>query len=172
MNRQLLLLRHAKSSWDDPVLGDHDRPLAARGRRAAPLIGDYLHGAGLIPDRVWCSTAQRATETWQLVAESAGIDVETDYDSGIYHAEHHRLIRLIQHFPPDCIRAMLIGHNPAMEMLALELIGRDGCGRLDSLQAKYPTAALAVIDFKADLWADIRPGSGTLQAFIKPRELA
>ncbi|MFL5822675.1 MAG: SixA phosphatase family protein [Solirubrobacteraceae bacterium] len=157
----LLLLRHAKSSWDDPTLSDHDRPLAPRGRRAAKRISAHLADQDLSISLVLCSSAQRARETVDLVAPSGEIRLE----SGLYGASAHQLLERLRRLPEDAETVMLVGHNPAMQELAIELApGSELSSR------KFPTGALATLSFVGP-WAALEPGGPQLDAFVIPREL-
>ena len=166
--KRLLLLRHAKSSWDNE-LADHDRPLNARGERAATLMGAYMRQAGLIPDLTLCSTAVRTRETLAWVESAIGTKLKVDYQSGLYMASGGQIADAIRAAPDDVRTVLLIGHNPGMEEAALRLSEPDGNGLRDDIAAKYPTGALSVIDFDADSWRDIE--TGALRDFRKPKTL-
>jgi phosphohistidine phosphatase len=171
--RTLLLLRHAKSSWDDPSLDDFDRPLAARGRKAAPVMADYLEKKGLLPDFVLLSPAARARETWALVARKLGGRIEVKELRGLYLGAPSRLLDAIRRGPDRADRVMLIGHNPGMEHLAMVLAGPSSKRKaLAKLHAKFPTAALAEIEFEAGSWKDLARGSGRLKRLVYPKDLA
>lgn len=165
------LLRHAKSSWDQTHLPDHLRPLAPRGRKAAPRMGKYMAQNNLIPDRVLCSTAQRALETWNLVSEQIEGSVEVEVREDLYHASPESLLHLIQDLPDSEVTVLLVGHNPTMEDLAFGLAGGGDQASVLDLDRKYPTGGLAVIDFAVDSWSQIRAGIGYLRLFIRPRSL-
>ena len=168
----LLLLRHAKSSWDDPSLEDFDRPLAKRGRKAAPRMAHHLKKKGLIPDLVLCSTAARAAETWGLVAEVLGEDIPVKYLKSLYLAPPSKMLASIRHLAEAYPRVMLIAHNPGMEHLAAALAGPGSNQKaLQKLYEKYPTAALAEITFAASSWRQVERGSGRLVRLIWPKEL-
>lgn len=171
--RRLLLLRHAKSSWDDPGLEDFDRPLAARGERAAPAMAAYLEMKGLRPDLVLCSPAARARQTWALVAQSLGDGVEVKELQSIYLGAPSRLLEAIRRAPDSAACVMLVGHNPGMEHLAMALSGPSSKPKaLAKLHAKFPTAALAKIEFDAATWRDIAHGTGRLKRLVWPKDLA
>jgi phosphohistidine phosphatase len=157
-----LLLRHAKSSWDDPGLEDFDRPLALRGERAAPVMADYLKKKGLRPNLVLCSPAVRARQTWALVAQSLGDGVEVKELQSIYLGAPSRLLDAIRRAPDAAGSVMLVGHNP----------GSSKPKALAKLHAKFPTAALAEIEFDAASWRDIAHGTGRLKRLVWPRDLA
>jgi phosphohistidine phosphatase len=161
--KRLLLLRHAKSSWDDPTLADHDRPLAERGRKAAQLIGAYLHRERIPVSLVLCSSARRARETLELVDPPGDVQIEQE----LYGASADQLLERVRQLPETSDSVMLIGHNPAMQGLAVDLAG-DG---RELAEQKFPTGALAMIRFVGP-WRDLRAGAGELAGFVKPRELA
>jgi phosphohistidine phosphatase len=164
--KHLLLLRHAKSSWDDPALADHDRPLAPRGIRAAKLIGARLRADQTPVDLVLCSSARRARETVELVAVGgAGVNVEID--EGLYGASAADLLERVRGLADDIDAVMLVGHNPAMHDLAVELLGH-GVG--EQVVGKFPTGALATLSFTGS-WRTLAPGRAELAAFVRPRDL-
>jgi phosphohistidine phosphatase len=171
MALRLLLMRHAKSAWPKDA-SDHDRPLADRGREAAPMIGGHLAVAGLVPSRVLVSTARRTRETYALVAEAAGLP-EARFHDAIYEATWMRLLDLIHAEGGHASPLMLIGHNPGIASLAGMLADpmRSNGNALLRLTEKVPTAALAVIDFEAEDFARIQPGTGALISFITPKQL-
>ena len=170
--RTLLLLRHAKSSWDDPSLDDFDRPLAPRGQGAAPRMATYLKKKSLRPDFVLCSSACRAVQTWSLVSDVLGGNPEVKFLRSLYLAPPSRLIDIIRRVPDNAPCAMLIAHNPGMEHLAAVLAGADSKKKaLEKLYTKYPTAALAQLEFDTDNWKDIERGAGRLTRLIWPRDL-
>jgi len=169
--KTLLLLRHAKSSWDNPGGRDFDRPLAPRGRRTAPLIGGHLRDRQLLPDLVLCSTARRARETYDLVVPAVGGST-IQFEQALYLATPATLLRLVQATPATVERLLVVGHNPGLQQFAGLLAGSgDGAAR-ERLQAKFPTAALAIITFPGAGWAEIAPGAGQLESFVVPRDLA
>lgn len=171
--RTLLLLRHAKSSWDDPGLKDIDRPLAPRGLKAAPLMASYFTTKGLRPDFVLCSPAARARQTWSLVARSLGGKIEVKELQGLYLGPPSRLLEVVRRLPDAATCALLLGHNPGMQHLALALSGpRSKPKALEKLRRKFPTAALAEIEFEAAAWADVARGDGRLKSLVWPKDLA
>jgi phosphohistidine phosphatase len=167
--KQLLLLRHAKSSWDDPKLADHDRPLARRGRRAAKLIAQHLRGEGLTPALVLCSSARRTRETLERIRPALVDDIAVDVAGDLYAASPQRLLERLQAVGEDVDSVLLIGHNPGLEQLAVSLAGRGD--KLPAVERKFPTAALATLEF-AGSWAELRPGAATLTGFVTPKQLA
>lgn len=161
--KKLLLLRHAKSSWDDAGLADFDRPLNGRGRKAAPVMGHFMRERQLRPDLIISSPAARARETLALVLEASGIKTELRYDERIYEATAGRLLEVINGVEDDKQEVMLVGHNPGFENLLERLTG-------ESL--RVPTAALARIALDADRWIEAGAHGGRLEWLVKPKELA
>ncbi len=161
-DKHLLLLRHAKSSWEDPALTDHERPLAPRGRRAAKLIRSYLRESGIPVSLVLCSSARRARETLELVEPGGEIRVE----DGLYAASASELIGRLRHVPDETETVMLVGHNPGIQELAAQLSG----DRSPLVGRRFPTGALAALSFNGP-WRRLAPGQAQLTSFITPREL-
>ena len=173
--RTLTLLRHAKSGYDDPLLRDFDRPLNDRGRRAAVTIGRWLRAAqdrGEMPDHdhVAASPAVRVRQTIDGVEEGLRGRLAPVYETRIYLASSATLTELVAGFPDYHNHAMLIGHNPGLEDLLLELVPPGGDLRPQA-ELKYPTATLARLDLDIDRWAQIDGGRAVLTHFIRPRDL-
>lgn len=166
--RRLILLRHAKSAWPD--VADHDRPLAGRGRRAAPAAGRWLRESGHVPDLVLCSTALRARETWQLAEEELGAHPRTTFEPRVYGASAAELLGLARETPSGVGRLMIVGHEPTMSELTLELADDDRGAALDRLRAKFPTAAIAVLVITG-AWPELGPGKARLAEFVVPGDL-
>jgi phosphohistidine phosphatase len=118
--KRLILIRHAKSDWDDPFNGDHNRRLNARGHRAAGLVGAWLAEHGYLPDHVQCSTATRCIETWQEIKEAADLDLSPEYEKGIYHASSDVMLKILSRAEGDTV--MMLGHNPGISDFAERLI--------------------------------------------------
>lgn len=173
--KTLYLLRHAKSSWGDKHLDDHDRPLNARGRDAAPRIGAYLREKGLIPTLILCSTAQRARETLGAMLPFLPEDIEVQFSRGLYLASPEAMLAGLRADGAAAGSVMVIGHNPGMEQLALGLARHGGDAgereRRKLLKLKFPTACLAVLRFDVDDWDAVRTGTGVLEAFVQPKDL-
>jgi phosphohistidine phosphatase len=171
--RRLLLLRHAKSAWPEGV-PDHDRPLAPRGREAAPLVGRFMAGEGLIPDRVVVSTALRTRQTAELVDGAMRLS-DVRHDARIYEAPWQRLLDVVreQGAGASVATLLLVGHNPGVAELAVALVdpSRGDVEGLERLCAKVPTAALAAIDFDVGDFRDIARATGRLERFVTPRAL-
>lgn len=160
--KRIWLLRHAKSSWDDPALPDHDRPLAPRGRRAGKRMARWFAESGVRPDLVRCSTALRARATLDLV--HAGLDAPpVELDARLFHASLAELLDLLRATDEDVDDLMLIGHNPGLHDLA--------CSLAPPGPETLPTAALAELRL-AERWPDLRPGCATLVGLVLPRALS
>ncbi len=169
--RTLLLLRHAKSAWDNPRLRDFERPLAPRGRRAAPRMGRYLAEAGLTPDRVLCSPARRTVQTWELVEMTLDRAPPVSFETDLYHGSPTTMLELIREQPTEDAVLMIVAHNPGTEELALGLSGQGDPDTVERLRGKFPTAALAEIGFDVPRWDQVTWGSGELKRFVRPRDL-
>ena len=167
--KRLHLLRHAKSSWDDSSLPDRERPLAPRGKKAAKAMAAYLREEGIRPALVLCSSSVRTRETLARLGTALG-DVPVEVEDQLYGAGAGELVERVRALPADLPSVLVIGHNPAMHELALELAGSGA--DLPRLEEKFPTAALATLTFDVEAWADVRPGGGELVGLVLPRELA
>lgn len=173
--KRLLLLRHGKSDWAGGALNggldDVDRPLAPRGIKAAPVMGQYLRARKLIPDLVLCSAARRTRQTWDLVAAELGTAPEVRFLKSLYLAPPSRLLGAVRKAPAAAKTLLLIGHNPGLAGLALRLAGGGRRKDLAALADKFPTCALAVIDLDISGWPEVGDGGGRLTAFVRPRDL-
>jgi phosphohistidine phosphatase len=179
--RKLVLLRHAKSAWPD--VPDHERPLARRGRRDAPVMGRWLRTSGHVPDQVLCSTARRARETWQLVQAGLGAAPAASFDDAVYQGSAGQLLDVIRRTPRAARTLLIVGHDPALPELALMLAaatspaglsavsGAAPPAVLERLRAKFPTAAIAVFEVTGT-WDRLGPGTARLTCFVTPRDLA
>jgi phosphohistidine phosphatase len=160
----LLVLRHAKSSWEETDLEDHDRPLAKRGKRDAPQMGRLLREQDLLPQLAISSTAARARATLDRVMEAADADCEVRLAPEIYGAGPREIIDLLRQLPDRYTRVMVVGHNPGLEELIQRLTGES---------VAFPTAALARIDCDCRHWRDLDRGEKTkLVQVWRPKELA
>jgi phosphohistidine phosphatase len=165
--KRLFILRHAKSSWDDPGLDDHERPLAPRGQRACKVMGEYLRTNAIEPELVLCSSSRRTRETLEGVAPTGKRVIE----AALYSATTGDLVDRLRRVPDDVGSVMLIGHNPSVQMLAMRLARREAdAGERASLERKFPTGALATLTFECG-WSELGPGRARLAAFLTPREL-
>ena len=165
----LTLLRHAKSSWDDPVARDFDRPLNPKGRKAAHRVGQELRVQGFTFDQILASPAVRVIETLDEVARGYGAILDIEYDERIYLASVPTLLEVVRGADDEANRLLLVGHNPGLENLTLALAG-EGALR-DEVAVKYPTGTVAEIRFAVGNWVDVEEGEGELTRFIRPRDL-
>lgn len=160
--KTLLLLRHAKSSWHDVGQTDFERPLNARGLKAAPLIGRFMRKQKIRPDLMLSSPAERARQTAMLVGEAAKITAEVRYDERIYEASVLRLLEVVSQIEDAANIVLLVGHNPGLEELLAQLTGQ---------VRQMPTGALAHITLGLERWSKIRANTGQLDWLVKPKEL-
>ncbi len=167
----LTLLRHAKSSWDDPAARDFDRPLNKRGRRAAHAIGRALRQEGMEFDAIIASPALRVVETLRDVAETYGRELRPSEDQDLYLASPAVLLERVQRVDDEVERLLVVGHNPGLEQFALMLSGSGEQDLIEAIEDKYPTGTVAVIRFEVGRWAEVKEGGGTLVRFIRPRDL-
>ncbi len=167
----LTLLRHAKSGWDDPVARDFDRPLNKRGRRAAVTVGRAMRAEGMAFDAVIASPAVRVVETLQDVGDGYGRALDPVHDDDLYLASPAVLLDRVQHVEDQVERLLVVGHNPGLERLVLDLTNDSGGSMRADVAEKYPTATLAEISFAVEHWKDVAEGTGTLVRFIRPRDL-
>jgi len=163
--KELFILRHAKSSWDDPTLSDFERPLNERGRRDAPMMGEHLAEMGIKPDLIVASPAKRAKKTAKIVAGKLGYDTEKiRWEESIYEASPQALLYLVCALPDDAKRVMLVGHNPGFTMLANML----GDVAIDNI----PTAGVVGIAFDAKSWDEACRMKGHTLFFEYPKKLS
>ena len=168
----LSLLRHAKSSWDDERLADFDRPLAERGRKAAPRMGRHMRRLGLSPDRVLCSPALRTRQTAALVlGELSPRRFEVDYDADLYEADAPALMARLANVPNDVGHLLMIGHNPGLQELVLLFAETTRGPDYTAIAEKLPTGALVVLELVVDGWPAIRAGCGRIVQLATPRKL-
>ncbi len=167
--KRVYLLRHAKSSWDDPTLRDRERPLAPRGRKAAKRMARWTRKHAVRPQLVVCSSAVRARETLSRMLPGLG-DPAVWVEVTLYAASAETLLDRIRALPDEVDDAMLVGHNPGIMDLVL-LLARPGALR-DRASDNVPTGALALLELDAGHWPDVSAGSATLKRFVVPRELA
>lgn len=166
--KRLYLLRHAKSSWDDPTLADHDRPLAPRGRRAAAAMAQHLRHEGIAPELVLCSPSARTRQTLTAIAPGLGEDADVRIEDELYAASAAALLDVLHEVPDEVRSVMLIAHNPGIQDLALSLAG--GGPVIERVRSKFPTAALATLELDGS-WRELAPEGAELVTFVKPKEL-
>jgi len=166
--RRLVVLRHAKSAWPTGV-PDHERPLAPRGRRDAPAAGRALAEADCLPDLALCSTAVRARQTWELAAEQWGTPPPVRLDERLYGADVPELLEAVREVPDQVGTLLLIGHNPGLEELVLELAGDGLDDALDEVRTKFPTSAVAILAWHGNSWQELAPGTALLTDVTVPR---
>src|SRR5262249_54399997 len=156
----LMLLRHAKSDWSMPGTRDQDRPLSARGREAAPKMGAYMARHSLVPDLIVASPATRVMDTLALVLPAFAKQPKALPDARLSETDADELLIAIKETPRNVHSLLLVGHNPSLADLASLLMASGDVETRQRLIEKFPTAALAVIDFPIDDWAKIHPRSG------------
>ena len=170
---RLLLLRHGKSSWEEPGRGDRDRQLSDRGRKAATAIGAYMRKMNLVPDLVLCSPATRAADTLALALEELRSAPEVVSDEAIYDfGDGSRLFDALRSKGGKAGTILVVGHNPSIERLAQSLIGSGSDKLRAKLAKKYPTGALSLIEFTARDWKSLKGSDGRLLSFTRPKDLS
>ena len=162
--KRLILMRHAKSSWDNLDLSDHDRTLNARGRADCELLAAWMAERKLSPTQVLCSTAERCVETCAAILKDS--DAEVSYKRSLYHASEDQILAQVQGLTDDCV--MVFAHNPGTGYFASRILAK----RPEHPKfCTYPTAAITVVDFDIDDWAKLDFKTGTLDVFITPSDL-
>ncbi len=167
MTKRLILTRHAKSSWDDPMTPDHERPLNERGKTAATDLGAWMASRGYIPDEVLCSDALRTRETWSGVSPALAAAPSLTLKPALYHAGPDVMLAVLRHATGDCV--MMIGHNPGIAEFASRIVAQ---APHHPGFRHYPTGATLVASFEIDSWGELAFGMGAVRDFIVPRELA
>lgn len=168
--KMLTLLRHAKSGWDDAVQRDFDRPLNAKGRRAAQVVGRQWQRDGLRFDHVIASPAVRVQQTLEEVGTGYGAVLEPAWDRRIYLASAATLLDLVRDLDDAHGAVLLVGHNPGLEDLVL-LLASDVDRLRGAVEEKYPTASVAELSFPVDRWREAAKGGAALTRFVRPRDL-
>ena len=169
--KTIFLLRHAKSSWQNHNLDDFDRPLSDRGIKACKKIGKYLKKKNISPDIVYCSTAVRAKQTWELVNRIVEKKENVLFKKNLYMSDLSNFIEIIKKTKKKFKSLMIVSHNPGIEYLALELSKDKNNEVYKKIYNKYPTGALVIIKYNIDKWNKVDLKKGSLYKFIKPKEL-
>lgn len=167
----LTLFRHAKSSWEMSGLEDRDRPLNARGESAAPVMGAFMHENDIVPDLVLCSGAVRTRQTVDLAFADWDPAPKIKYEDALYLADPFDILARLRKAVRTAKHLMIVGHNPGLQILAIELIGDGDPAVIGTLSDKLPTAGVVVIEFDAKTWRDVGPGKGRLVSFTTPKML-
>jgi phosphohistidine phosphatase len=170
--RQLLLMRHAKSSWDDPRLSDHARPLNPRGRAAAAAMREAMRELGLVPDVVLVSSARRTLQTLEALEPWFDTPLVEPMDS-LYLADPAQLLAVLHNAPETARSILILGHNPGLHELAVLLCGATAAAQdapLRQLAEAFPSGALAEFSITGT-WSSLAPGGGRLRRFLRPRDL-
>lgn len=168
MQRTLVLVRHAKSSWDDSALADHDRPLAPRGVKALDRMREHIAALELGSVRVWCSSARRALDTFEGVRAALPDDAVVVVDRSIYDANAEALLAHLHDVDDDVERVMVVGHNPTIQDLAIHLAGSGDHDARHQLVTKLPTGAIVTLSFDGQ-WQDLAKGTANLDTLFTPR---
>jgi phosphohistidine phosphatase len=168
---RLMLLRHAKSSWPSGMQ-DTERPLSVRGEAAARQMGGYMAHHSLVPDRVLCSPARRTRDTWAGISAQQWPAVDILFDDRLYGATCQSILSTVRAQDDAARSVLLIGHNPGLQEAAELLIAAGDVELRERLREKFPTAALAVIDFALDRWSRVHERSGRLDRYVTPRSIA
>jgi phosphohistidine phosphatase len=169
--RKVILLRHAKSSWSDPAIDDHDRPLNRRGKAAAPLIGRWLAERCHVPDTVLCSSSRRTRQTVDRMRCSPLELPEPAIERELYHASPEQMLDRVRELPDDCRTVMLVGHNPGLGSLVRKMSDGRENRRCRRAYEHFPTGAAAVLEFDLDNWSNVDFGKARFVDFASPREL-
>lgn len=168
--KQLFVLRHAKSSWDDPATPDHERPLAPRGRRTVAVLREHLESNGIRPALVLCSSARRTRETLEGVSPTGEHVIEPE----LYGADAKDLLGRLRRVTDEVPSVMLIGHNPALQVLVLRLAEATGSSGeesdLERVRRKFPTGGLATLEFECE-WSELAPRRARLTGLVRPKQL-
>ncbi|MCC3246980.1 histidine phosphatase family protein [Methylocystis sp. WRRC1] len=168
--RRLLLLRHGKADRHSAG-GDRERPLTRRGEEDARRIGEFLHDEGMTPDLAVASNARRAKQTLERALEAFPAHVTHLIENTIYLATVDHLVEVLRQTPDKVKTLLAVGHNPGFAELAYYLAGSGEPADIDLMRSKYPTAALAILDFETDHWSEVRRGAARLHRFVTPARL-
>ena len=171
MPKRLILLRHAKSAWDNASIADFDRPLSSRGRKAAPVVGAHLARRGMVPGLVLTSSAKRAVETLDLVSAGWQTKPAIRKLKSLYLAMPREMLRKVQAIGREADCVMLVGHNPGIADLANWLCSQGNAEQRSKLARKFPTGAAAVLEFDVEDWAEVDAETGRLIDFATPKQI-
>jgi len=169
--KNLYLLRHAKSSWENTGLDDYDRTLNARGQRAAMVMGVYFAQEQIRPDLILCSSARRTLETLDQVRPRIPGKPVLSIEKELYLASSAELLKRLQKIDQEIGSVLVLGHNPGLEELARLLFGKQKSEATERLVAKYPTGGLATLTANIDVWGSLKAGGAKLQTFVIPKGL-
>ncbi|MEM7687202.1 MAG: histidine phosphatase family protein [Pseudomonadota bacterium] len=169
--KKLILLRHAKSSWKDAQLSDHDRPLNKRGQQASPVIASWLMELEHAPDHVFCSTSVRTRETYAMMQDVMTALPAAEYSAELYHAAPDTMLDLIRTAPKDAECVMLVGHQPGLGAMTRVLSRERATRRCERAFQHFPTAAAAVLEFDVEDWGQVDYAMAKFVDFAMPREL-
>jgi phosphohistidine phosphatase len=166
------LFRHAKSDWHDARARDFDRPLNARGRKGAAVMGKHIVAFGTPWQRIIASPAARVAQTIEIASKSARPKLPVEWDRRIYLATSLTLADLLRETGDGVESVLMVGHNPGLEDLIFDLVPDDGSSPLrDAVEEKFPTATFAVLELAIDQWSDIADGCARLVHLMRPRDL-
>ena len=168
--KSILLWRHAKSSWSNTGLADHERPLNGRGERAAEAMAAHIAALPYRPDLILCSTALRARQTLTPLLDRLIPAPPTSIEPGLYLAAEEALLARLRALPGDTGRVLMIGHNDGLWLLASELAGKGSPSALAAVRDKFPTGALAIFEATIESWTELTPGRTSLVSFVRPRD--
>ncbi len=160
--KTLLVMRHAKSSWDYPDLADFDRPLSSIGLDVAPFMGNIMYQNKLQPDLIVCSPAKRARQTAVLIKEVAGSTGHVEYKDRLYEASPNAIMEIVSNVHNAYESVLLIGHNPGIEDFIRILTGN---------VETMPSGSIAKINFDIGNWSDLQADCGSLEMVLRPKEL-
>ncbi len=175
--KDLFILRHAKSSWSDPFLDDFERPLNKRGKQACVDMGQWLNKQNINADLVLCSPAKRAKDTWKRIKKEQVAFGKKEFVASLYLASTRELLKVIKKAPTKVSCLMLIGHNPGLHELILQLVNTKALNSeqtqdLQHITYKFPTTGFAHLQFAVENWADVAPLTGKLYRMMMPSLLA
>lgn len=168
--RSIVLVRHAKADWPD--VADHERPLADRGRKDAPAVGEWLATHGIAPELTLCSTAVRTRETWKLAAHHLPKRPKTVYEKRLYEASPGEIIAVLNDVSDEVRDVLVVGHNPGIQGAAEALVGEsEGDAAERMARHGFPTSTVAVLRFEGS-WKSVEPGVATLTHYWEPHQPA